>query len=240
MNSIALAIPCSRPQPKFVSCLIQLVAHTTLELVATGKAKLSLFLGESTSIDVGREWLARTSIYGTAEWEQCINRTEVTHLLWLDDDMAFPSDTLMRLLAHDKAMVGANYIKRAPPFTPNAFTKLYHEIGDIARGKEGVLCQTLPESTGLEEIHGIGFGCVLMRADAVVAIPHPWFEAGYEGHIFKSEDVDFCSKFRAAGHQIYVDHDLSKQVKHIGTAEYGWEVAWAQNKLRSQQPAHDL
>jgi hypothetical protein len=39
--------------------------------------------------------------------------------------------------------------------------------------------------------------------------------------------VFFCRKAREAGYEVLVDHDLSHQVKHIGTFEYSHEGAWA-------------
>lgn len=38
------------------------------------------------------------------------------YLFWIDSDMRFPPDALMRLLSHQKEVVGAIYNKRVPPF----------------------------------------------------------------------------------------------------------------------------
>ena len=37
-------------------------------------------------------------------------------ILWVDTDMQFPEDALLRLLAHDKDIVGCNYRTRTPPY----------------------------------------------------------------------------------------------------------------------------
>ena len=40
---------------------------------------------------------------------------DATHILWLDSDMRFPADTLGRLLARNRDIVGANYCARRFP-----------------------------------------------------------------------------------------------------------------------------
>jgi hypothetical protein len=64
-------------------------------------------------------------------------------------------------------------------------------------------------------------GAMLMRTDVVADLPRPWFRHGLNaqgGDI--GEDVGFCRALRAAGHMVYIDHDLSKQVGHIGQHTY--------------------
>jgi len=47
-------------------------------------------------------------------------RQNPTHILFIDSDMEFPADTLNRLLAADKDIVGANCTTRAMPPEPTA------------------------------------------------------------------------------------------------------------------------
>src|SRR5215469_10900639 len=37
--------------------------------------------------------------------------------MWIDADMEFPPDTLTRLIAHNRDIVGANYRVRTPPYS---------------------------------------------------------------------------------------------------------------------------
>lgn len=39
-------------------------------------------------------------------------------ILWIDSDMSFPADALMRLLSRSKDLIGAVYNKRVPPYEP--------------------------------------------------------------------------------------------------------------------------
>lgn len=129
-----------------------------------------------------------------------------THILWIDSDMEFPPDLLIRLLSHQKDIVAANCIARRPPWTVTARDELGEQIG------------TFPESTGLQEVHRVGLAILLHTTDVLRNAPSPWFDFEWipEKQIFRGEDFAFCDKARSAGFQIFVDHDLSKQINHIG------------------------
>ena len=76
--------------------------------------------------------------------------------------------------------------------------------------------------TGLERVEAIGFGVCLTRADVLWDVGFPWFETRRDEKLGVNvgEDVDFCIKARAAGHDVFVDHGLSHEVRHIGSMEY--------------------
>lgn len=137
-----------------------------------------------------------------------------THILWLDSDMRFPKDTLVRLLAHDKDVVAANYVTRRKPHKPVAM---------IALSKtEYVDCFTLPDSEGLEQVSWVGMGCMLVKASVYADWPKPWFDIEYQPHKghYSGEDIFFCRYCEAKNIAIWIDHDLSKEVRHIGSYEY--------------------
>ena len=68
----------------------------------------------------------------------------------------------------------------------------------------------------------VGFGCVLMKAEVPLALKGPCFENYFDvlNDRWVGEDVDFCNKVKDAGFNIYVDHDLSKEVAHVGKFAY--------------------
>lgn len=152
----------------------------------------------STYIHVGREVFLDASIAQGA-----------THVLWLDTDMSVPPELAIRLARHDVPIVGCNYVTRDGSCR---FT---------ARRGEHLLAVTDATSTGLEAVEAIGFGAVLMRTDLVRDLPRPWFRHGLNaggGDI--GEDLTFCRALRAAGYAIYLDHELSKEIGHVGTYTY--------------------
>ena len=147
----------------------------------------------STYIHVGREWFLEASI-----------KQGATHVLWLDTDMEFPRELAVLLAIHDQPIVACNYRVRQASGLFTAFN-----------GEQRI--ETHEHSTGLEAVDYCGFGAVLMRTDIVKDLPRPWFRHGLNsvgGDI--GEDVGFCRALSAAGYTIYIDHDLSKGVNHIG------------------------
>lgn len=126
-----------------------------------------------------------------------------THILWLDADMTFPKDAALRLLKHEKEIVAANYATRVAPSRPTA--------------KRDGKCISSLDATGLEAVDHVGMGVFLMCASVVADIPRPrfWYSTETE-----TEDVYFCNLLRKAGHDIWIDHDLSKEVGHMGQHTY--------------------
>lgn len=147
----------------------------------------------STYIHVGREWFLEASI-----------KQGATHVLWLDTDMSVPAETAILLAMHEQPVVGCNYVVRQES---GLFT--------ACRGDQRV--PTTEASTGLEAVEYVGMGALLMRTDVVKDLGRPWFRHGLNdcgGDV--GEDVMFCRGLGAAGYQIFIDHDLSKRIGHIG------------------------
>lgn len=153
---------------------------------------------QSTYIHVGRELFLQAAL-----------KQGATHILWLDTDMTFPRTTALQLFARDVSMVGCNYCVRQES---GLFT---------AQDEQGTRIQTTATSTGLEAVAGLGLGVVLMRTDIVQGLPRPLFRHGLNMHLGDvGEDIMFCRALRSAGHTIYIDHDLSKEIGHIGQHTY--------------------
>jgi hypothetical protein len=206
---IAIAIASHDTLPAlFAYDLASLAAYTTAAL--PDEVEMGIVMVTGTYIHSARAELMETMIEDGA-----------THMLWLDADMRFPRDTLVHLLQHNLPMVGANYSKRA-------FGEGFTALKKV--GVTGEQLRTTDESEGLEEVEGIGFGCVLIQAKALLGLPHPeevpWFQNRYLGEgLWMGEDIHFCELVRKAGGRIFVDHDLSKAVAHIGQMEYGVATA---------------
>jgi len=145
-------------------------------------------------------------------------RQRADYSLWIDSDMRFPRDALVRLLNRQVDIVGVNYVTRKQPMRPVALKTIR-----TVEGGPGVYLGTDEASTGLEEVEAIGFGMVLIHGSVWSRIgPPPWFLFEYDRDLdtHVGEDVYFCRLAREHGLKIMVDHDLSKEIRHIGQWEF--------------------
>jgi hypothetical protein len=156
----------------------------------------------TTILPQGRQTLAETAL--------ALGGGSVTHLLWIDSDMSFPPDTLIRMLSREEKMVGANYPTRRPPHKPTA-------------QRDDTHVRTTPDSSGLEKVDRMGFGLFWMAREVMADMEKPFFDFQYRGAglDWTSDDTYFFAKARALGFQAYVDHDLSKEVLHVGSYGFG-------------------
>jgi len=134
-------------------------------------------------------------------------REGFTHVLFLDADMVWPTDTLEQMLRHaadPTAIVSGLYVIRTPPYSPVAMGDRFREEGS----QVDHFYYALDYGTELIEVDVVGMGCCLIPLDVFDAIgPRPWFEYKNDDHGWPlvTEDVPFCLKAKAAGYQVYLD-----------------------------------
>ena len=133
---------------------------------------------------------------------------QATHILWLDADMRFPKDALIRLLMHDVPIVGTNYPTRVPPIRPTALAP------------DG---SPLFRAEGLTDASLLGMGCLLTATEVFEKMGKPYFALGYSPKTdqYSGEDDFFFRKAREAGFDVLVDGDLSEEVLHLGQFPFG-------------------
>lgn len=160
---------------------------------------------------IGRNSIARKAVASGAEW-----------LLFLDDDHTFSDNLLLRLLSHDKPVVGALYMQRQIPFAPIAYSRKTDD------GFYVPLVLSDHKPFDLVEVAAIGTGGLLIRTEILRALPEPWFEHGRA-----SEDLIFCDKVYEAGlGPIFCD--LGATMGHMAPSaiwpshsDDGWAVGFA-------------
>lgn len=132
--------------------------------------------------------------------------------LWMvDADQTIPAGTLPKLINHNKDLVGAAYNYRRLPLMSTA--KRLNEQGEI------VVIDPMP--TDLFECYSIGFGCVLIKVEALKRVPQPWFACAWDpvtGELIRTEDTWFCEQAAKVGIKTYCDPTLG--VKHLGDFQY--------------------
>jgi glycosyltransferase involved in cell wall biosynthesis len=161
---------------------------------------------------------------GTLIFDQRNNMVEsaleegADYVLFIDADMRFPRDTLERLIAHGKGIVGVNATTRSSPVKATAKT-LEIEAGGTCNWKQ----ISSKNKTGIQKADGIGCGVMLISKETLNAMVKPWFffELLPENKLL-GEDIYFCIKAKDVGIDTYIDHDLSKEIGHVGNYTYGW------------------
>ena len=217
INYIAVCTPArDMVHANYTFCLVNMVAFHTINTMDA----VALKINQGTLIQNQRADLCLEAM-----GEGC------SHVRFIDSDMTFPQDMVQRLLAHDKDIVATNCARRRMPTGPTA----QRTLPDGSRE----LIYTMPESTGLEEVESIGMGVMLIKRKVFESLTEPWFETPWRtdkrGYI--GEDVFFCRKAAAAGFKIYIDHDVSKEIGHIGTFEFKHDHTWVMRDLEKAKEA---
>ena len=182
------------------------LAVATGYYAATQSPHMQFHIRQGTILSEERSHLCDAALESDAEW-----------LIFVDSDMRFPKDTFERLISHGEPIVGTNCSKRRRPVGPTSRTS-----------PDGLALDPLwpdYEKKGLEQVATTGFGLIAIHHSVFKAIAFPWFDTPWiednERHI--GEDVFFCVRCREAGIPIYIDHDLSWEVRHIGQHEFSME-----------------
>lgn len=138
-----------------------------------------------------------------------------THLLQIDADSTFPPDALVRLLKHDKDIVGATTCDRA---------------GQSSRP----LCQPVDGITTVSVGQGpipvklIGMCFMLIKMEVFDKLRTPYYadpprwmvDENLTGPEIMYEDEYFCHTAKKAGFEVLCDVELSMEIGHIGSKIY--------------------
>jgi hypothetical protein len=78
----------------------------------------------------------------------------------------------------------------------------------------------------LEKCSFGGFGFALIERQVFEAVPMPRFLHTYDAasKTYSTEDLPFYTAASKAGFQTWVDHDLSKKLRHNGNFQYTWDT----------------
>lgn len=145
---------------------------------------------------------------------------ELSHIMWVDADMAWPGHAVRQLLSHDKDIVGGPYLSR------HADKWNFRRI--LNQQLEGPLVET----------EGCGTGFLLVKREVIQnlsdACGDRWFHYHVmdqklevrdifrtdivANHDFQSDDYAFCSDAMRYGYKVYLDHTLG------GIAHYRGEM----------------
>lgn len=157
-----------------------------------------------------------------------LNKTEFTHLFFIDSDSVPRADIIIRLLQHDKPIVAGWYLSRAgsglpvvmkimAKNTPKCLSCIIKKPKMFPDYKAYMLQELLTapkeKKSGLVKVDAVGAGALLIRRDALEKLEKPYF---YESNVFKQkfgEDLFFGLNCKIHRVPIYVD--LNAFVSHF-------------------------
>jgi hypothetical protein len=171
-----------------------------------------------------------------------------THLLFVDNDMAFPPDMVIDMLVLDEPLVGTIYRQRRD---------------EITWAGSGTNDPMTERRGGFMRVEGVGMGCTLIRRDLVVKMiekypelvdvrvsQHPAIDllkqAG-ASRLFRffekldipdrgviSEDLSFCIRWRQCGGDVW--GGIGYNIAHVGPYAYtGCYSDYATEQMAKQE-----
>jgi hypothetical protein len=185
---------------------------------------------------------------------QVLNDPGLTHLLFIDADMAFRPELVARMLAFDKPFVGALYPRRG--IRAGRVAEIARQRPDITDGGQ-LRCLSLdfvgdlaePPAGDFARAHRVGTGILLLKREVLErmrsAYPELWAESsimyagvGHRGGVFQcfnllqgsdgvfmGEDHSFCHRWSAGcGGEIWACVDTGPVV-HAGHSKYVGDYA---------------
>lgn len=198
-----IAVPCMDTiEADFVDCLTELI------------------MNPDNPCEIEVKYLKASLVYDSRNQltKYAIDQGGYDYILWLDSDMTFEKDLLIRMLADIEgaetgekltAVTGLCFGRR-PPFKPCIYKRLEVE-------QQGQMLMPHAENwfdyprDQLFEVAGCGFACVLMRMDMLEAMGIygvPFFPVGGLG-----EDLTFCWRAQKLDMKFHCDSRL--KIGHI-------------------------
>ena len=151
-------------------------------------------------------------------------------VLWLDADMTFKPDTLIRLAKdmddNDLDMVCGIYFTRKTPVLPGIHSHLHWRIKEDGWVDTDCRCFIDYPEDSLFEVACCGFGCVMTSTRLLKAMNDKYGSPFYP-LMGMGEDTTFCWRATQNGFKIFCDSSV--KVGHIGLYEFN-EETWRANK----------
>lgn len=222
-----------KPVAKVMAAIPSYTGHVEFEFVesfvatwafaAVSGVEITMQMAPGFSlVQYARNWLTQQFL-----------ESDCTHILWIDADLGWEPQALLRMLARKVDVIGGVYpIKTVGEIYP------YMPAGE-------------PEN-GVQMVEGLptGFMLVSRRAMEAVATSVKWhdmthmgkkiscpnvFDLVHEGKNFWGEDFVFCKRLRNLGFSLWAELDID--FKHVGRKV--WHGNLAKRIARGASPSQD-
>lgn len=126
------------------------------------------------------------------------------YLFSVDSDIILPKDCLSKLINADKDIITGLYIQRKPN---QHVVEVYM---DTPEGGTTNIPYEYLKDTGIVEVAGCGFGCVLVKSNVLrtMEYPHFYYKSALDHKNTVSEDTYFCAKARRMGYTVWADTSI--------------------------------
>jgi hypothetical protein len=140
-------------------------------------------------------------------------------ILWIDSDIAFSPEDVLRLYESDKDIISGAYM------LPGGEVAAYKTLG-----KGGFNYQTVLALDEPVKIEGCGFGFVCVKQGVFESMSRPWFQQVRHTVELDGEKIDFplmgedlswCKRALDLGYEIWFDPKV--KVTHHKTVQLHWE-----------------
>lgn len=238
MGDAVIAERLARARQRSVMICTPIARNPAWEYTASLASTL-LFLAEQ-GVRVTFQFVVGSSVVHKARNELVAHflMSDFTDLLFVDDDMQFEPNAVLRLLGSDKPLIGGVGRMRCP--RPNSDPAVW--CWRPLRGPGGDLIQ---DEMGAVEVRGFGAAFMLINrrvfADLVEAHPE-WkregaadWPADLRAHYLEffthserdefgelSEDYGFCHRWRQLGGRVWADPTI--RLGHVGAFNYAGAV----------------
>ena len=216
--SVYIAMPCyDSVKINTMLSIFQLIQH-----LGTSKVEVGMNTMKSPLIHQARNYL--TSVFLTTEYQ---------YMLFVDSDVEFEPEAVMRMMVAKKNIVCTPYRVKAPQLDKHIYTVEFKDPKNILVLAEG-LVEIEAGPTGLMLIHRRVFEKIiknrpdlkiknsanqaLKETDKSHSYYYNFFDFAFEDGYTWGEDVSFCKLARKEGFKLYANTE--SMTAHRG--EYAW------------------
>jgi glycosyltransferase involved in cell wall biosynthesis len=152
---------------------------------------------------------------------------QADYIFFIDTDMVIPPDSLVRLLKHDKDVVGATYCKRVPPYETLGKLKGNQPTDDELR------------AGGLREAELLPAGVLLVKVSVFERIGWPHF---WESYQWPGENgVEALKNFLRSNYSTFAPEDALTELDGLDKLKVWLNATWeAESKAKWQYFSEDL
>ena len=201
MSSILIAVPCMEMvYANFMCCLMELQKPENTKYTAIKSSLIYNARNEITKMAIDQEF---------------------DRVLWLDSDMIFAPDSLIKLnerMDEDKDFVSGLYFSRMEPIEPVIYKDVWWKLRDENTIDTGTYKYYDYPKESIFQIAGSGFGIVMTSVDMLKAVTKE-YGAAFTPMIGMGEDLSFCWRATQLGYKLYCDSSI--KCGHMGPKIFG-------------------